>query len=126
MKVSAKDARNEKLKGDATVRIRSFFSEIRDNTPGFGVAVFGLALALLLKEAQKIPGYQNVSMGAPERWVPAVIALVPIALLFFAYKSKPMFRLHRSPVVGFCIGGAILLATLLDSETTVFWPAPKI
>ncbi len=92
---------------------------ITEGVPGFAIAVAGLTFGMLAKESQKIPGFQSVSMGAPERWVPAVIALVPIIALMFAYRANPRFRLYRNPVMGFCIGGALLLSTLPATGTTV-------
>ena len=89
------------------------------DAPGFAIAVAGLAFAMLAKESQKMPGFQSVSMGAPERWVPALIALIPVAALLLAYRANPRFRLYRNPAVGFCIGGVLLLATLPATGTTV-------
>lgn len=92
---------------------------ITEGVPGFAIAVAGLAFGMLAKESQKMPGFQSVSMGAPERWVPAVIALMPVIALMFAYRANPRFRLYRNPIMGFCIGGALLLSTLPATGTTV-------
>ncbi len=105
--------------------LRHALQRITEGVPGFAIAVAGLSFGMLAKESQKMPGFQSVSMGAPERWVPAVIALMPIIALLLFYRANPRFRLYRNPAVGFCIGGALLLSTLPATGTTVLALPPE-
>lgn len=84
-----------------------------EGLPGIAIASLGVACAVFLKEAQKIPAFHDVEMGNTLSVTAALASLVALAVLALAYATRPTFRLSRRPAAGVAIGVALLAATLL-------------
>ena len=110
----------------ALMRAHSSFRAVVVDVPGFSIAVAGMAFCLLVKESQKMPGFQSVSMGETDRWIPAPIALIPLALLVLVYWANPRFRLCRNPLSGLLVGALTSFAALPLSGMLIVDLSPTV
>lgn len=79
---------------------RWFRGDFVGETPGVTIAIFGMGLALLTKEASTLASLQTLR-GGSESLPGFILDAVALVLVSLLYLRKPMTRMHRQPVAGF-------------------------
>lgn len=94
--------------------------------PGMPVAVFGMALSLFVLEANRMSAFQSVGYTPAASRVALLVSVVVLLCLFGLYLSRPTFRLHRYPAIGFVVALAYAGASLCLASNWLWVPLEQL
>lgn len=111
--------------GDIVSRttVRALIGRLSESVPGTSIAAVGFGLALHAYEMRRMSSFFSVAPGDSAALIPGVSSLAALIALALVYRSRPKFRLHRHPWIGFGLAGILTLSLLLSSG--FLFPLPR-